>query len=706
MNGTHSRTLALARAAARRATARDLLRRSGRAALAGAVIAAALVIVDRLVGGLAPWPWLAIAPVAVLVSAACAWTLARRSSPIEAVGEVDRALGLRDRLSSAVALSLASARQDPIFTRWAVADAESTAGGVRLRRVMPLRPEWTWIAWPLLSAASIAAVFLVPALTWKQSSPEAIRQTAAREAAAQQVAAATEAAREALEAGPPEPATAEQLAALEELEAELARGQISPETARVKAARELDQLAGSLEQEARQRALEREALRERLAAAPSPDPDRARRGPASPLEDALRRGDLPGAARAAEDLAEQLDRLTPEEQRALSEDLEALAETLRSQGETAPPPAPPEPPAGLTPEQAERLEQETNPEEIVRELERSGYDPESARRQAERVAKENRERQAEQAAREQSEQIEQSLREAAEEARRQAEQPPGPPDRPDAQPPQGDPRQPEAPSGEPPDRQPGEQRQPTEPPSGEPQPGERPGQEPGQQPQPQPAPTPGEQPGEPQPAPEQGQGEQPDQQPGEQPQPQPTAPPRPQPGDGQLPEGEPPSEQGVQRLRQTLERFSRSQEDAQRRFEQSERLREMSRQMMEQATPEERDQLRRWAESFQGERPDLPPAPARPWTGATEPVDARPPADPADPQRPDSERVIAEWYSDRTPDPDGRVPAPAQGELREAARSAEQAIEQQVVPNRYADLVRRVFRRYGERAEPPPGPER
>jgi hypothetical protein len=40
--------------------------------------------------------------------------------------------------------------------------------------------------------------------------------------------------------------------------------------------------------------------------------------------------------------------------------------------------------------------------------------------------------------------------------------------------------------------------------------------------------------------------------------------------------------------------------------------------------------------------------------------------------------------------------------LNEAARGAQRAIETQQVPAQYADLVRRVFRKYVERATPPP----
>jgi hypothetical protein len=43
-------------------------------------------------------------------------------------------------------------------------------------------------------------------------------------------------------------------------------------------------------------------------------------------------------------------------------------------------------------------------------------------------------------------------------------------------------------------------------------------------------------------------------------------------------------------------------------------------------------------------------------------------------------------------------------QIQRAAQGAERAIEQQVVPGRYGDFVRRVYRRYGERAAAPGAP--
>lgn len=80
---------------------------------------------------------------------------------------------------------------------------------------------------------------------------------------------------------------------------------------------------------------------------------------------------------------------------------------------------------------------------------------------------------------------------------------------------------------------------------------------------------------------------------------------------------------------------------------------------------------------------------------ADEQLDLRPPGDTEGPMTP-----LAEWDrapTDASPEPAG---AGVAGRLRAAAGSAERAIEDRRVPPQYADLVRRVFRRYVDR---PPG---
>lgn len=98
------------------------------------------------------------------------------------------------------------------------------------------------------------------------------------------------------------------------------------------------------------------------------------------------------------------------------------------------------------------------------------------------------------------------------------------------------------------------------------------------------------------------------------------------------------------------------------------------------------------------------PASRQPWEGGTDLVDAR-----RNDRDAANEKTIAEWYNPSAPAGTGvdRSPAPPSQAFQHAAEGAERAIEQQAVPNQYADFVRRVFGRYVQRSTgqaPPPPP--
>lgn len=82
--------------------------------------------------------------------------------------------------------------------------------------------------------------------------------------------------------------------------------------------------------------------------------------------------------------------------------------------------------------------------------------------------------------------------------------------------------------------------------------------------------------------------------------------------------------------------------------------------------------------------------------GQTAPLDVRQ-------NLPTAERVVAKWFNPNAGG--GGVSREAASEdLRQATAGAEKAIEQQVVPGRHSDLIRRVFRRYAERTQTPAKP--
>lgn len=179
-----------------------------------------------------------------------------------------------------------------------------------------------------------------------------------------------------------------------------------------------------------------------------------------------------------------------------------------------------------------------------------------------------------------------------------------------------------------------------------------------------------------------------------------------QPGNGRQPSG------GLEGLEQTLRETERIRDKAGQDAARARHLRERARQILnpESGRPDgaRDDGQPRAGQGQDGgagvgsdeeSRPGLheAPDPRRPgdFSSAEEQIDLRPPGDTEGPMTP-----LAEW--DRAPGEasPGPVGSGVAGRLRAAAGSAERAIEDRRVPPQYADLVRRVFRRYVDR---PPG---
>lgn len=175
-----------------------------------------------------------------------------------------------------------------------------------------------------------------------------------------------------------------------------------------------------------------------------------------------------------------------------------------------------------------------------------------------------------------------------------------------------------------------------------------------------------------------------------------------QPGAGQSQERSPSpgSPTGLDRLERELQKMADDGRSIDRRLADSQRLREQAERMLSQATPEQRKRLEELAERLgggggaeRGPRGPVTAPTARPSleSEATTPVDARPMPTPGA-----EGETIAQWLGEG-----GRGNAEprrlAEG-LRRAADGAERSVEQQRVPARHSDLVRRVFQRYMERA--------
>lgn len=364
-------------------------------------------------------------------------------------------------------------------------------------------------------------------------------------------------------------------------------------------------------------------------------------------------------------------------------------------------------------------------EKALREqLERSGMTPEEAQRTAEQMAAKAREQKAQQDATQKRRQLAQRLKETAESLEGEKSDQTTPPGRPESGPDAAAPEAQAPPPGEPSDApsKPGgqpENSQSPESPSELPSPGEQSAPRENQQ-----SPSPGEAPNGP---------------------------------DGPKLPGEipAPSKEAIERLAQQLDRMTA--DNAHRKADKAtaERAREQARQLAERLSPEQQERLRQWGEGLAKQRPGLarklagddtgdppfppgagdagdpsddaapgaadPPPPLndradRGGTGAnagsarrnpsadesrspfiptrTELVDARDSGTASPRSSPSRDQVVAEWLAppalggSATPG----APSPA-ARMRQAARSAQKAVEERAIPARYDRLVQRYFRR-------------
>lgn len=285
---------------------------------------------------------------------ATAWAWARRWALPRALLEADRSLGLKDRLRSGHDL-LAGRHVGGEFEAWASQDAERVAMSANASKVVAIRWDRSWLAWPVLASASIAAGLWVP--SHEPTVDPRQRATATPEA----VQSATELVREAqaiAQASTPlQPILPESVdrtqRELEAIEQELVKGTLDPQEARSRASSAIERQAKELEAQAERLKAERDALRDRMAAAAAqsgePEPSERTGEEArstSEASDAVSRlgqrlssGDFESAANEAEELRRALNEMSPEDREAIAKELDALAERLdrpRDVGPTEP----------------------------------------------------------------------------------------------------------------------------------------------------------------------------------------------------------------------------------------------------------------------------------------------------------------------------------------------------------------------------------
>ena len=310
------------------ARSRLRLRRAVEAVPRATVAAAIALLAAFLAGKLLPiempeW-WIASVVISVCALAAVAIRAAiQPPTALEAAIEADRALGLRDRLSIAVA----SRGSDDPFAQAAVADAERRAADPALRATLrrslrPGTPQGWWWAIPVIVVAVLVEA-LVPAISWTPSA-NAEESVAARDEANEALAELETAIRE-------QP----------ELESALGDSDLlgedgedpfealeDPQEIRLEAIRRMTALEERLESVlAGEDAAAAEAMRDALSELDVPS-----EGLAQELALAMRLGDYAEASEAIEAMRERFEKspeeggLTDEERQALAQELEKLAE--------------------------------------------------------------------------------------------------------------------------------------------------------------------------------------------------------------------------------------------------------------------------------------------------------------------------------------------------------------------------------------------
>jgi hypothetical protein len=161
-------------------------------------------------------------------------------------------------------------------------------------------------------------------------------------------------------------------------------------------------------------------------------------------------------------------------------------------------------------------------------------------------------------------------------------------------------------------------------------------------------------------------------------------------GQGGVPDGG--DSPGLQGLKERLEGLAEGEKNAKRDEKSAEQIRGAAQRLLDQMTPEERQELERWAQELARER-----APADGSSSRLEPMDARRAA----PEEA-AENVVGRFFGNEGIDRSGAVaPEATPQAIQQATQAAERAIEQQNVPRGRSELIRRVFRRYSERVVQP-----
>lgn len=425
--------------ARRRALMDQALRSSIRGSIAGLAIALALLAVDRIAGLSLPALAFAFPPLAGLLVGLIV-AIVQRPSRFDAAVQLDRRLGLKDRVGTAesIRLGLIPQAASVEFAALAQRDAQSLADRIDVRAAMPIRLDRAWTVAALGALMLIAGIRLLPTIDWSTSAGQTGPSVAAP---VELIDTQTTIARtinettKALADVPLDEPAQEQLAALDRLAEQLNSAQPSePEIrqARDETAARLDDVADQMDRQARRDLAAADEVAQRFSGLAAADAPMS----AEQFSQALRRGDFGAAAETLEKVLADPDALTETQRQELADHLRHLREQLdRAAAESLQPAQAAQPPSdsandrreqlrqalhdqGLDDERIDKLLNENSQapqtsEAQEQKLREQGVDEDVARRLAEELEQLKKQQQTQREAQRQSQRLADALEQAA-----------------------------------------------------------------------------------------------------------------------------------------------------------------------------------------------------------------------------------------------------------------------------------------------------
>ncbi|MCE9591040.1 MAG: hypothetical protein K8S99_10990 [Planctomycetes bacterium] len=372
----------------------DVLNDLGLSLVIALIAGMLLLTIDRLLSlGLGWWVYALFAVTALATAPCTAWV--RRPNDAATATLIDQRLNLKDRLATAL---YARRMADDPFAKQVIDEAQSIAGSLDLASAFRARwsRAWAWLP-PLAAVAALLAVFLAPMdlLGREQKRADQQQQEAEAKAAQEQVVQAVAAVRS-LKDQQRDPTDLETEEAMHELAALTQRELTNPDMRRDAAAK-LSRVQDKLAQEAQQQESRFNTMQSMLSRLDAGEP-----GPADKFTDALRRGDLAAAQQASEEMASNLDKMSPEDRAALERQLDNLAEQLQQaakQAEQQQQQAQQQTEqtlqnAGLSKEQVQQLaKQNFNQQAVQQALQQNGMNQQQAQQTAQQLQQQQQQKQ-------------------------------------------------------------------------------------------------------------------------------------------------------------------------------------------------------------------------------------------------------------------------------------------------------------------------